>query len=31
MDWGDWEDWLIHGVSFSLVVGWIVGVCAGVF
>ena len=31
MDWGDWEDWLIHGVSFALVVGWIVGICAGVF
>ena len=31
MDWGDWEDWLIHGVSFALVVFWIAGVCAGWF
>jgi len=31
MGWGDWEDWLIHGVSFTLVVIWIAGVCAGVF
>ena len=31
MDWGDWEDWLIHGVSFALVVGWIAGVYVGWF
>jgi len=31
MDWGDWQDWFIHGVSFALVVFWIVGVCAGWF
>ena len=31
MDWGDWEDWLIHGVSFALVVGWIAGGYVGWF
>ena len=31
MDWGDWEDWFIHCVSFALVVFWIAGICAGWF
>jgi hypothetical protein len=31
MNWGNWQDWIIIGTIFGIVILWIVGVVVGWF
>jgi hypothetical protein len=31
MGWGNWQDWIISGAIFGIVIFWIVGIVVGWF